>query len=391
MTGAITGTNTAFEQAGIVMESYNEKKARVQARFEDFKISVFNATGSFGIWVETVASALVPLAQLTPLIQGVGKVMLLVKAINFSGVFAALSRVVAVARINLLFMNRELITGQMASIGFLNNVLRATIAVGRFATVGLYSAIKALGAWVLSLVTGGAASLTFAGVASGAFAAFKVAATVACRAVGIAIMNIPIIGWIAAAIAGLIALGVYFWNTSVKFRAALKGLGAAFVATFKGIWELAKNVFSSIGDLIVAAFSLDGQGIRDAIARLKGGFSDFGASVGKAFNDAYEGEIARSKLEQEEKERREKAGETGEEYTPALPGGGGGGAISGGLAGLGGNPDRADKIRHVNIVIQKLVENFNVHTTNLHDTASKVKDKVTEALVNVVNDSNYAM
>ena len=54
-------------------------------------------------------------------------------------------------------------------------------------------------------------------------------------------MNIPIIGWIAAAIAGLIALGVYFWNTSAKFRAVLKGLGAAFVATFKGIWNLAKK------------------------------------------------------------------------------------------------------------------------------------------------------
>ena len=55
MTDAITGTNTAFEQAAIVMESYNEKKARVQARFEDFRISVFNLTGEFGIWVETVA------------------------------------------------------------------------------------------------------------------------------------------------------------------------------------------------------------------------------------------------------------------------------------------------------------------------------------------------
>lgn len=138
-------------------------------------------------------------------------------------------------------MNAELRTGQMVSIGFLGNITRATAAVVRFATVGLLSGIKALGAWVLSLVTGGTASATFAGIASGAFATFKVAAVSACRAVGIAIMNIPIIGWIAAAIAGLIALGVYFWNTSAKFRAVLKGLGAAFVATFKGIWNLAKT------------------------------------------------------------------------------------------------------------------------------------------------------
>ena len=205
-TDVISGTNTAFDQAGIIMESYNEKKARVQARFDDFRISVFNATGDFGIWVETVAGSLVPLSQLMPLIMGVGKAMMRVKSINFAGVFSSLSRMVTVARYRLLFLNDELRTGKMVSIGFLGNIARATAAVIRFATVGLLSGIKALGAWVLSLVTSGAASATFAGIASGAFATFKGAAVSACRAVGIAIMNIPIIGWIAAAIAGLIAL-----------------------------------------------------------------------------------------------------------------------------------------------------------------------------------------
>lgn len=150
-TDVISGTNTAFEQAGIIMESYNEKKARIQARFDDFRISIFNATGDFGIWVETVAGSLVPLSQLMPLIMGVGKAMTLVKSINFAGVFSSLSRVVTAARYQLLFMNAELRTGQMVSIGFLGNITRATAAVVRFATVGLLSGIKALGAWVLSL------------------------------------------------------------------------------------------------------------------------------------------------------------------------------------------------------------------------------------------------
>ena len=180
-TDVISGTNTAFDQAGIIMESYNEKKARVQARFDDFRISVFNATGDFGIWVETVAGSLVPLSQLMPLIMGVGKAMTLVKSINFAGVFSSLSRMVTVARYQLLFMNAELRTGQMVSVGFLGNITRATAAVVRFATVGLLSGVKALGAWVLSLVTGGTASATFAGIASGAFATFKVAAVSACR------------------------------------------------------------------------------------------------------------------------------------------------------------------------------------------------------------------
>ena len=349
---------------------------------------MFNATGDFGIWVETVAGSLVPLSQLMPLIMGVGKAMTLVKSINFAGVFSSLSRMVTVARYQLLFMNAELRTGQMVSVGFLGNITRATAAVVRFATVGLLSGVKALGAWVLSLVTGGAASATFAGIASGAFATFKVAAVSACRAVGIAIMNIPIVGWIAAAIAGLIALGVYFWNTSAKFRAVLKGLGAAFVATFKGIWNLAKTVFGSIGDLIKAAFSLDGKGIKEAINRLKGGFSEFGSSVGKAFNDAYEGEMARSKAEQEAKKKAE-AGETGDPVVVAPDSGGG--SISAGLAGIGGSPDKADKIKNINVTIEKLIDKFEIHTTNMHEDIGKVKEMVAEALTGAVNDVNYAM
>lgn len=385
-TDAISGTNTAFEQAEIIMDSYNEKKARVQAQFEDFKISVFNLTGDFGIWVETVASSLVPLSQLMPLILGLGKAMSLVKGLNFAGVMTGVSRAFTVARYQVLFMNAELRTGQMASIGFMGNIIRATAAVVRFATVGLFSAIKAVGAWVLSLVTGGTASATFAGIASGAFATFKVAATTACRAVGIAIMNIPIIGWIAAAIAGLIALGVYFWNTSAKFRAVLKGLGSAFVAVFKGIWDLAKNVFGSIGDLIKAAFSLDGKGIKDAINKLKGGFSEFGSNVGKAFNDSYNAEMARSKAEEEAKKKKPE-----DEDTPVVVTDEGGGAISGGLGKIGGSADKADKIKNINVSIEKLIDKFEIHTTNLHEDVSKVKEMVAEALVGAVNDVNYAM
>lgn len=383
----ISGTNTAFEQAGIIMESYNERKARVQAQFEDFRISVFNATGDFGIWVETVASSLVDLSQLAPLISGVGKAMLLVKGINFAGILSSMSRMCMAARYQLLFMNTELRGGQMASIGFLGNIVRATLAIARFATVGIWSGIKALGAWVLSLVTGGTASATFAGIASGAFATFKVAATSACRAVGIAIMNIPIIGWIAAAIAGLTVLGGYFWNTSAKFRAVLKGLGAAFVAVFKGIWDLAKNVFGSIGDLIKAAFSLDGKGIKDAINRFEGGFSDFGTNVGKAFNDAYEEEMARSEAEQEAKKKKE-----GEEDALVFMTSedNDGGSISTGLSGIGGFSDKVDKIKNINVTIDKLIDKFEIHTTNLHEDMSKVKEMVVEALLGAVNDVNYA-
>lgn len=217
-TDAITGTNTAYDQAAIVMDTYNERKARVLAQFEDMKIAIFNATGNFGIWLEVLTSAMVPLAQVTPLLMAMGK-----------GI--------------------------------------------RFVTLN--------------------------------FAAFGKTAVAACRAVSVAIMSIPIIGWIAAAIAALVALGVYFWNTSAKFRAVLKGLAAAFVATFKGIWTLAKTVFSGIGDLILAALSFDGAGIKAAIKKVGGAYADFGMAAANAFNDAYHKEMEKSEREKAEKEAQE--------------------------------------------------------------------------------------
>ena len=79
-TQAITGTNTAVEQSQIIMESYNERMARIQAQFDDFKISIFNVSGDFGIWVAVVTKSLTPLAQLAPLIMGIGKAMLFIRA-----------------------------------------------------------------------------------------------------------------------------------------------------------------------------------------------------------------------------------------------------------------------------------------------------------------------
>lgn len=394
-TDAVTDTTSAEEQAAIVMESYAERQARINQRFEDFKISVFQATGDLGLWMSTLMGALVPLSQLMPLLIGVGNLMAWIKGLQWASMWSRIQGFIHAARLQMAFMNRELITGQFASNGFLINITRATLAVLRFATVGIFQALKGLGALVLSFVTGGTASATFAGIASASFGAFRLAAVTACRAVGVAIMNIPIIGWIAAAIAALVALGVYFWNTSAKFRAVLKGLGAAFVATFKGIWDLAKNVFGSIGDLIKAAFSLDGQGIKDAINRLKGGFSDFGKNVGKAFNDAYDAEMEASRKAEAAKNKKSRpdpnaaGGEVPTVEVPAVtppdPTGGSLATVSGGKADSGG------KVRNVTVNVDKLVERFEIHTTNLSEDLGKVKEMVGEALLSALNDVNLAM
>ena len=391
LTTAITGTASAEEQAAIVMDSYAERQARINQKIEDFKISLFQMTGDFGIWVGAAMGILTPLAQITPLLLGMGQMMSWIKGLQWASMWSSIKGFLYASRIQMLMMNRELITGQFASNGFLINITRATLAVVRFATVGLLQGLKALGAFVLSLVTGGATSATFATIASGAFGAFKLAAVTACRAVSTAIMNIPIIGWITAAIAALIAIGAYFWNTSAKFRAVLKGLWASFKTVFTGIGEMAKQVFGGIGDLIKAAFSLDGDGIKEALNRMKSGYADYGRLVGKAFSEAYDAEMAASKEEQEKKEKQDDvlAGIPQVE----IPGTSVAHDPTAGTLGTVGtaSASTSDKIKNVSVNIEKLVERFEIHTTNLQGDISRVKDMVSEALLSALNDVNLAM
>lgn len=390
-TDAVTGTNSATEQAAIVMDSYAERQARVNQRFEDLKISIFQATGDFSLWCGVLTSALVPVAQLAPLLTAVWKGLLLIVRLNWAGWIRS-------AAVSLALMNGTLTTSNMISLGFIGNIGRATIGLVRFATVGIFNALKGLGALVLSFVTGGTASATFSGIASTSFGVFATTATAACRAVGVAIMNIPIIGWVAAAIAALIAIGAYFWNTSAKFRAVLKGTWAAFKACFTGIGDMAKQVFGALGDLIKAAFSLDVGGISAALQKLKAGFSDYGKQIGQAFNEAYEAEMS----EAAKKEAADKAKSKGKK--PAANATGAavpevtvptvdptGGSLSG-ASGTGGSSgsDSGGKIKNITINIEKLVERFEIHSATVGESAEQVKAVILETLTGALNDTQLA-
>lgn len=397
-TEAVTGTNSAEEQAATVMESTAEKRARFRQQIEDIKISFTQLTGGVFAWVGVAASAAAPLSQLTPVFIGIYKGIRLAMSLNYA---AALGRVATMARtaaISITLMGSRTALANGISLGFIGNIGRCTIALLRFSTAGIWSGIKALGAFLLSLITTGGASATFAGIASVSFGAFKLSAVSACRAVSIAIMNIPIIGWIAAAIAALIAVGVYFWNTSVKFRAVLKGLWAAFKAVFSGIGNLAKQTFGAIGDLIKAAFKLDAGGITAALNKLKGAYGDYGKEVGKAFNDAYTTEMKAGEKSNAKKSTQKQgksaatAGVTIPEVpTPTVP------DVTSGTAGAtaskktGGSSDSGGKIKNVSIHVDKLVERLEIHTANLQESAERVKDVVAQALLSALNDTNLAM
>lgn len=396
-TQAVTGTNSATDQAAIIMGSYAERQAAVNQSIEDFKISVFQATGDTTLWAGAIMGLLTPLSQLMPLLLGVGKLMLWIKGFGWAGMFSAIRTRVISAAVGLVMYNRTMAAGIVVSGGFKANMLQATFAVLRFATVGIFNALKGLGALVLSFITGGTASATFSGIASTSFGVFATTATTACRAVSVAIMNIPIIGWIAAAIAALIAIGAYFWNTSAKFRAVLKGLFASFKAVFTGIGNLAKQLFGAIGDLIKAAFSLDSAGISAALNKLKSGFSDYGKQVGEAFNKAYDAEMAEAaKKEASEKKKSSSQKQTTAAGVPGLPEvpevpktDPTAGTLSS-ATGSSSSGDSGGKIKNITINIEKLIEQFTISTSNLAESSDRVKEAVLEALMGALNDTQLA-
>lgn len=320
-TEAVTGTDSATEQAAIVMDSYAERQARVNQKIEDMKISLFQATGDLTLWTGAIMGVITPLAQVSPLILGVGKSMM----------------------------------------------------------------------W-------------FAGIASTGFAAFKVSAVTACRAVGTAIFSIPIVGWVALAVTALAALGVYFWNTSVKFRAVLKGLWAAFKAVFTGIKDMAKQYFGAIGDLLRAAFTLDAAGIGAALKKLGGSYANYGKQIGKAFKGAYDAEMKAGAQDgaKNGKKRRKAASAVGATdatefdaaaLAAAVP------AITDVTAGSLSNPtlsgssaaDGGSKIKNVTINIDRLVDSFTISTQNLTESSERVREAVLDALMGALNDTQLAI
>lgn len=75
LTKAITGTNTAYEQAAIVMESPLEKNKRLQAQIDDFKISLFNGTNGMMAYASVIGDTTRDFSNMIPLVAGAGKVI----------------------------------------------------------------------------------------------------------------------------------------------------------------------------------------------------------------------------------------------------------------------------------------------------------------------------
>ena len=157
---------------------------QMKGAIDNMKIALFEATGGATAWIAEIGNMATPLTQLIPLLSMTGKAFSLIKV-----------RVVA-AYTSLGLYNGYLAIGRVQNLGFARNVIQATLALGRFAVVGVLQSLKALGLYIASLVTAKTTAVGFRAASVAAFKAFAATAITAFRAVSVAIYTIPIIGWI---------------------------------------------------------------------------------------------------------------------------------------------------------------------------------------------------
>lgn len=412
-TEAISGTNTAVKQSQTIMATYDERLARVQARFDDFKISIFNCCEDLGIWTKVVAGALVPLAQLVPLIMATSKAVIFLKTVNFAGAFSGVVSSIRKVCMGLVLMN---------------------------------------------------ASITFSG---GYFKLFQMAGVSACRAIGAAVSSIPIIGQIGLIVSLVIAGIKLLWDKCYGFRVMVLTAWEAIKAVFSYAWELISSlarriaqfavgvwnglkamaqkvadvfmavvnrirswiaairtfvvnvvnaVVEKVGAIcgpLVSAFKNVANSIRGFFGKIIDWVRDKFLSLINWFVDKYNWIAEKLNFEKISRLGREAADRSWAADHPEQPvdNSGGGGAVDGGggngggngggggaspigsaLGGVGGASSKeTDKVKNINITIDRLIDKFTITTTNLSESKERIKDAVAEALLSAVNDANYAL
>jgi len=88
MTTAISGTNTAMEQAETIMATSEEKQKRLQASIDDFKVSLFNATGGVFAYLEPISDVARQLSAFVPIVSAASSGVKMFRKSKLAGAIA---------------------------------------------------------------------------------------------------------------------------------------------------------------------------------------------------------------------------------------------------------------------------------------------------------------
>lgn len=223
LTQKITGTNVAYEQAAIIMDTTFEKEKRRTQEWNLFKMIIGEVTKQFQPYINVTAQSVSVMANMKNAYDGL--------AIVARGLNTLLGIDIILKKIN------SAVTTKLTK-----DQLQMAIVSRRLQF-----------------------SLLWGAVSAGGFSASLGVLKIAIHGVSQAIKAIPIIGWIAAIITALIALFSWLWNNVGEFRGFFYGMWEVIKLAFGGIWETIKSTIN----LIVAYFKWWWSNVKTVFAWVK--------------------------------------------------------------------------------------------------------------------------
>ena len=222
-----------YQGAETAAQTTAGKIAKVKDQIDDFKISLFEATGGLTAWIAEAGNMFVPISQAIPLFQMIGKGV--VSTVKWCGAnWSSFVKLVKTGVVNIA-LNMEIMKFSIMSAG-------------------------------------------------GFFPWLRGVATTACRAISVAIMKIPIVGWIAAAVAAVIGLVTLLWNKSEGFRRLVFGTWEAVKAAVSNAWQYVKTAAQVTWEVLKRLFARLKETFSGLWERLKALFARLKSAFTEAWN-----------------------------------------------------------------------------------------------------------
>lgn len=448
-TDGVNENGVTQEMANTVMETFQEKMGRVKARFDDIKISVFNATQAYLPYVQTTIQSITSMGQAASGIQGLislYKLMIPKKAEDgtYTGALGVLNKIWAKSIDAVRNATAQATIAQMQlNLAMLANPVGIIIA----AVVALVGII-----WLLWEKCRAFREIMY-GIWEAAKAVFTNIGIVVMRLWNLVIKpyfefiwNLAKAVWtgiyntVKWVIEGIISYFKFMWDLTVKIWTGIyntiaavfswiweiiKSLGEAIGNFFGGIWDFIKQLFGGVGsfidewivqpiknafggvwDFIVGIFSKIWDGLKklfqpiidlwnkifssDGMVSVKGSF-DVGMKKG---GESYDND-------QKEKEAKNKksTAQTAIDTKSMMAGLGatggagmaGGGGVKSKVPGTNGGGSVGSKSTVINMTFHKLQDQTVIHTTNLPDGGKQagklIVDEILMALHSVTGNA----
>ena len=424
-TDAVTGTNSATEQAAIVMDGYAERQARVNQKIEDFKITLFQATGDLSIWCGTLTASLVPLAQLSPLLMGAVSVMRTAVNLKWGAMWQgfAMSATAACRTVSASISSIPIIgwiAGIVSLVGYLCYrfewfryvVLSVVGGIGgllitafkllwdnvysvRLAFFTLWEAAKVVGAYLFRCIK--SVADTVLGYISAVWNAYV---SLARRITELyTALFSRIVETVRHAVSmireTLEALKGYVVNAANAVMLKLSSICEPLVTSLSKVANGVKTVFMDIFNWVEDKYSSFVNWLVDTYNKIAAAFGwEKIKTVGRiAADKSWSADHGATNGTRSAGQPANMAG-VSDVPVPALGdtlrlAGGSSDASGSGTGGGGAEGD--GKIKNITINIEKLIENLNIHTASMGESMEQVRAAVLETLMGAVNDTQLAI